>query len=200
MPEKEIETTQKREQFSGRARRRVVPVAAIGLIVVIAVVAAVYAGSGNRSSGDSAALFGEPVAGPRSYVGKLVPMTPVEPVIEGDWVNIPLETLEEKDIVYFEVENNARDRVPMMAYITPSGRVFAGTSMCEPCRGRHFSLAGETLVCDSCRTTYTIEGHEFISGSKECGSYPPVYMEPEVKNGVVKISRDRILKWRPRAF
>lgn len=144
--------------------------------------------------------FGEPVAAPRSYVGRFVSMTTVEPVIEDGKIKIPFVEIDKNNIVYFEVENNEGTQVPLMAYITPSGRLFAGSSMCEPCRGRKFSLAGETLVCDTCRTTYTIEDHKFISGAVACGSYPPVYMSPGLEDGMVTIELEKVLTWRIRAL
>jgi len=99
----------------------------------------------------------------------------------------------------FEIENNENQLVPLMMYITPSGRIFAGSSMCEPCRGRTFSLAGETLVCDTCKTTYNIETHEFISGSPTCGKYPPVNMSPIIEDGMVIIELEEVLNWKIRA-
>ena len=127
-------------------------------------------------------------------------MTEVEPLIEDDMIKIPLAVVDGNSIVSFTVENDEGFAVPLMAYITPSGRLFAGSSMCEPCRGRTFSLAGETLVCDTCRTTYTIENHQFITGSTACGAYPPVYMEPQVEDGTINIELDKVLSWRIRAL
>ncbi len=187
----------KKEQFTqpARAGRRLTVIVPVLLIIILAAGYLLV----TRDSGADADHFGEPVAEPRSYIGRVISMTPAEPTVDGGWITLPLELVSAVDIVSFELENNEGLSVPMMAYITPSGRLFIGSSMCEPCRGRTFSLAGETLVCDACRTTYTIESHEFISGSVACGSYPPVYMEPVIENGLVKIPLDRVLEWRIRA-
>jgi hypothetical protein len=127
-------------------------------------------------------------------------MTEIDATVEGEWLTIPLAAVDEYGIVYFEAENDEGFQVPMMAYVGPSGRIFAGSSLCEPCRGRTFSLAGETLVCDTCRTTYTIEDHEFISGSPICGEYPPVSLDPIIEEGLIKIPMENILSWRIRAL
>lgn len=199
MTEKNFQTSNKKEQFAKKSGRKM-PM----IIVLLAILAAgvlgtvVLLGSSGGTANDLP--FGEPAASTRSYIGRVVSMTPVEPLIEADRVSISLDLLEASDIVYFEVENQDGFQVPLMAYITPSGRVFTGSSMCEPCQGRYFSLAGETLVCDSCRTTYTIESHEFISGSRDCGSYPPVYMKPVVENGIVSIALEDILQWQIRTY
>jgi hypothetical protein len=199
MATKNINRKSKKEQFIKQSSGRKPLLIAILLVAVIGTVAAglLLRGPGAEDDG---AYFGEPAVQTRSYIGRVVPMTAIEPLIEGGWVSIPLTLLEENDIVYFEVENNEGFLVPLMAYITPSGRIFTGSSMCEPCQGRSFFLAGETLVCETCRTTYTIESHEFISGSQDCGRYPPVYMQPVIENGMVSIALEDILQWQIRTY
>ncbi|MDW7738996.1 MAG: Fe-S-containing protein [Bacillota bacterium] len=199
MNEKNKQLKSKKDQFTGSPKSKlpliliVVAILGIGIFSIVSLMS-------NQESETSGSFFGEPSAPTRSYIGRVVTMTRVEPLIDDAWATITLEELEEKDIVFFEVENDEGFMVPLMAYITPSGRVFTGSSMCEPCQGRYFSLAGETLVCDTCRTTYTIENHEFLSGSQACGQYPPVYMKPEVDNGLVKIALSDIMNWEIRAY
>lgn len=192
-----IDTSRKRELFTRRqsTRRNWYLVGGLGMIVVVTVAF----GLQRTRTPDPAGPWGDPVAAQRSYVGRFISMTAIEPTIDDDWVTLPLSVVADKNIVSFSVANSAGYMVPMMAYLSPSGRLFAGSSMCEPCRGRTFSLAGETLVCDTCRTTYTIEDHRFLSGSFACGQYPPVYMEPVVADGMIRIPRNHVLNWTIRA-
>ncbi len=195
------ESTAKRNQFQGGndgKKKKVLFTVLIIAVAAIAVITGYYLLQGSKN--DETASSGSPVLEERSYIGEFVSMTAVEATIEGEWLIIPLAVVDEHGIVYFEAENDEGFQVPLMAYVGPSGRIFAGSSMCEPCRGRTFSLAGETLVCDTCRTTYTIEEHEFISGSPVCGKYPPVSMEPIVEDGLIKIPLENILSWRIRAL
>ncbi len=188
----------KKEQFIRPKKNKLSLILGVALLVLAAgVLVFTLVETPKQAEGD---YFGEPVASPRSYVGRVVSMTEVEPVIEGDKIRIPFSVVEERDIVYFEVANAEGTLVPLMAYITPSGRLFTGSSMCEPCRGRTFSLAGETLVCDSCRTTYTIENHEFIAGSPVCGSYPPVQMGGALVGDTLVIPLQEVLEWRIRSL
>ena len=186
----------KKEQFTQKPKVNITTV----LVIAVAVIGVVAAFQATRPTQATTEYFGEPVAVPRSYVGRVVSMARVEPVVENGQIKLPLAEIDRNNIVFFELENDQGTLVPMMAYITPSGRLFAGSSMCEPCRGRTFSLAGETLVCDTCRTTYTIEDHRFISGAAICGSYAPVYMNPVVTNGMVVIDQQQVLSWRIRAL
>jgi len=199
MAKNNYKNTDKKEQFIRKEKSKLpYIIAAILLIVLITVGSIALSGKPDNKSADLP--FGDPVATPRSYIGRAVSMTKVEPQLNEVYASIPLETLEANDIVYFEVANNNGFLVPLMAYITPSGRIFTGSSMCEPCQGRYFSLAGETLVCDTCRTTYTIDSHEFLSGSRDCGSYPPVYMEPIIGDGMINLPLDKILQWESRVY
>jgi len=191
----------KRKQFQGASavgKKRLLFVVLIALVAVIAVTTGYYLLQGSQN--DEGARLGSPALEGRSYIGEVVSMTEIDATVEGEWLTIPLAAVDEYGIVYFEAENDEGFQVPMMAYVGPSGRIFAGSSLCEPCRGRTFSLAGETLVCDTCRTTYTIEDHEFISGSPICGEYPPVSLDPIIEEGLIKIPMENILSWRIRAL
>ncbi|HSW36392.1 MAG TPA: Fe-S-containing protein [Candidatus Limnocylindrales bacterium] len=185
----------KKKQFT-RPQKSKLPLVIGSVVLIAAVVFAVMAFT--RPSEDNIEYFGEPVVASRSYVGQLIPMTVVEPVVENNQIKIPLAEVDDYNIVTFELANDEGTLVPLMAYITPSGRLFVGTSLCEPCGGRTFSLAGETLVCGACRTTYNIEDHTFISGSEICGRFTPVNLYPTVDDGMISIDLEQVLNWRIR--
>ncbi len=189
-------TQSKKDQFTQPEKSKLPLILGAVAVLVVAVVVFVFLG-GNQND-EAISYFGEPVTQSRSYVGKLISMTPITPEITETQVRIPLDVVDEANIVSFEIENDEGTLVPLMAYITPSGRLFVGSSMCEPCRGRTFSLAGDTLVCDTCRTTYTIEEHVFIAGAQACGSYPPVNMNAKVIDGVIEFDLQEVLSWRIR--
>lgn len=191
------QTQNKKDQFINQKKSKA-PIL-IGVITLFIIGALALVLLNELGEKDKIVYFGEPVVSERSYIGKLIKMTNVEPLVESDSIKIPLDTVDQNSIVYFESENKNKEIVTMMAYITPSGRLFAGSSLCEPCRGTTFSLAGDTIVCDTCKTTYNIETHEFISGAKICGTYPPVNMKPEVIDGQIVIPKEEILKWKTRA-
>jgi hypothetical protein len=189
--------TAKKEQFT-KPQKSKWPLI-VGVIAMVAAAVFIFT-QFNSPPAAQIEYFGEPVAETRSYIGKFISMTKVEPVIENSEIKISFADVDQNNIVFFEAENDEGTVVPLMAYITPTGRLFVGSSMCEPCRGRTFSLAGETLVCDTCRTTYTIEEHKFISGAVACGSYPPVNMNGRIEGGFVVIDQAEVLNWRIRTL
>lgn len=189
------QTLNKKEQFTKTQKSKLPLVVAIFSIAVILIGGFFMFKSPNKEDSN---YFGEPVLKERSYIGTVIPGTKIEPIIENNQIKIPLSVVDQNNMVSFEIENSEGFLVPMMVYVTPTGRIFAGSSMCEPCRGRTFSLGGETLICDTCRTTYTIETREFISGAKICGTYPPVSMNPIIQDDKVVIELEEVLNWRIR--
>jgi hypothetical protein len=148
-----------------------------------------------RHAASPSSTLGEPVAAARSYIGKVEQMTPIQPVVENGMIRFALSDVDKANIVSFEMENDERFLVPMMAYITSSGRLFVGCSLCA-CGGKTFSLAGKALVCDTCRSTYDIETQLFLAGVSLCRKYPPVPMKVTVANGRILLDRSNVLKWR----
>ena len=99
---------------------------------------------------------------------------------------IKLADVDQLNIVDFELKNSQNVSVPMMAYITSSGGLFVGHSACA-CGSLTYFLAGEALVCSSCRSTFTIEDQEFISGAASVGSEPPARIKYVIEDGMIVI-------------
>lgn len=160
--------------------------AALSLVVIAVMVFFVYQGLSSKDPQASAS--GTVVAAPRSYIGKKEQATAIQPDLTSDKASISLADVDRLNIVDFEWENLKGDPVPVMAYITSSGRLFVGHSLCG-CGGTEFFLAGEVLVCGSCRTTFTIEDQKFMSGSTTAGKNPPARIKSVVENGMIVIKQ-----------
>jgi len=76
---------------------------------------------------------------------------------EGDTVSIPVSELDSGKMLAF------------MAYKL-DGDYYVRANVCPPCRSTSFSLDGDTLVCDSCRTRFEASTGAGISGA--CVNYP----------------------------
>ncbi|MFH1651537.1 MAG: Fe-S-containing protein, partial [Chloroflexota bacterium] len=71
-------------------------------------------------------------------------------------------------------------RLSFMAY-EQDGSLIVRANVCPPCRSVGFSLAGDTLVCDSCGTTFKAKTGDGISGA--CVAYPKAAAAYDINNG-----------------
>ncbi|MFB3884797.1 MAG: Fe-S-containing protein [Thermodesulfobacteriota bacterium] len=168
--------------------------------VSLAILAIALAGIGywliEGNSGANPKLSSQPkVSGKFDYAGQSVPMTDIVTKVEKGKISVPLEVVMEKRMVRFEYENNG-NKIPLLSYITPSGKVITAVSMCEPCRSTRFHIQNKTLVCNACYTEWNLENLEGIKGG--CLAYPPDVIPSTIENGQIRIEEKTILQWKPR--
>ncbi len=171
--------------------------------------------SGNSGSGEQVAKAAPAVTTNRASISDpvdfsqgRVDMSPIEYTVEGDSVKVSVAEVVAKKLVSFaflspevriEDRNFAgRPELPMMAMVSPSGKLTVGVSYCEPCRGTTFHTEEDgTLTCNSCGTKWDAETLEARSGA--CGAYPPDEIEVTVEDGQVLIPKSTLESWEPRA-
>ncbi|MDW7673381.1 MAG: Fe-S-containing protein [Bacillota bacterium] len=133
-----------------------------------------------------------------SYQGKILGMTDIE-LIQTDEgaVGFTLEDLKQSELIYSNFYfNGESNRVPVMAYISPAGRVVVAVSLCEPCQSESFHISGNELVCDTCRTKWLLNDLRGISGG--CLTYPPEELNYTVDEGYINILEADLKSWGPR--
>jgi uncharacterized membrane protein len=97
-----------------------------------------------------------------------------------------VHVLKEKMMVRFEYEANSI-KIPLLSYITQSGRVVTAVSMCEPCWSTRFHIQDKTLVCNACYTIWNLESLKGIQGG--CRNYPPDVIPSAVENNQIQIDK-----------
>lgn len=130
-----------------------------------------------------------------SYSGQAFGMTDIEANVEDGRISIPLDAVLKNKIVRFNYENKGQN-LPLLAYITPSGKAVTAVSVCEPCRSTRFHIKGKSMVCNACATEWKLETLQGIKGG--CLNYPPDYIPSLVENGRVWIEEKAVTQWRPR--
>lgn len=130
-----------------------------------------------------------------NYAGQKISMTDVSAKVQNGKISLPLETVLEKRLVRFEYESNG-NKIPLVAYITQTGKVVTAVSMCEPCRSTRFHIEGKTIVCNACATTWNLETLKGISGG--CLNYPPDVIPSAVEKGLIQIDEKLVTQWKPR--
>jgi len=147
------------------------------------------------TAADSKDLTQPKVSGTVDYTGQKIPMTDVQPSVGNGKISIPLDLVLEKRIVRFEYEANG-SKIPLLSYITQTGKVVTAVSMCEPCRSTRFHIKDKTIVCNACGTLWNLETLKGISGG--CLNYPPDLLPSTVDKGRIQIDEKVVAQWKPR--
>lgn len=135
------------------------------------------------------------ILAPQNYQQQLVAQTPVQAVVTGGTIQIPLQAIEANKFIITTYAGGGRS-LKLTSYIAPSGKVITAVSICEPCRSETFHIAGNQLVCNACGTKWDLETLKGISGG--CLNYPPDVLESTLENGNIVIAESLVANWQPR--
>lgn len=115
--------------------------------------------------------------------------------VEDGKIIISLDYVRERKFVDFSYINGVKV-VPLLAYISPDGKLVTAISMCEPCNSRRFHIQGDEIICNSCGTTWKLKNLDAVSGA--CGNYPPDPIPSTVVGNTVQIDEAVVANWRSR--
>ena len=119
-----------------------------------------------------------------------VTATWIKPQVAGDTVSIPVSEVNDNKIVHFNVAVAAGSEIAFMAYDI-DGKLNVRANVCPPCRSIGFSLSKDTLICDTCRTTFEAKTGEGISGA--CVGYPKAAVPYEISDGKIVMMGNDLL-------
>ena len=110
----------------------------------------------------------------------------ITPTVSVDTVSIPVKIVQDNWNTHFLV-NAPGGTMGFMAYVLNDG-IHVRASICPPCRGKTYTLDGNTLVCDTCATTFNAVTGVGIAGA--CVNYPKAAAAYEIVDGnlIMKIS------------
>lgn len=129
------------------------------------------------------------------YWAKAIRMTDVSAKVENGKISIPLDMVKEKKIVRFMYEGNGL-KIPLLSYVTETGKVVTAVSVCEPCRSTRFHIKDKLIVCNSCYTEWNLDTLKGIKGG--CLKYPPDAIPSTVAHGSISIEENHVTQWKPR--
>ena len=185
----------KKEKVLGEKKRK-----GFWIPISLAVVAAVLVVVGywviQGSTGANPGVSSQPrVSEKVDYAGQTIRMVDIQAKVENGKISIPLNVVKEKNMVRFEYENNGL-KIPLLSYITQSGRVITAVSMCEPCRSTRFHIKDKTIVCNACATEWNLETLKGIQGG--CLNYPPDVIPSTIVKDRIQIDEKIVTQWKPR--
>jgi len=113
----------------------------------------------------------------------------VEPQVDGNIVSIPVSEVEDNWNIHFKL-NIADGNQNFMAY-TVDGKTYVRANVCPPCRSVGFSLQGNILVCDTCKTTFEAKTGDGIKGA--CVDFPKAAVPYEITDGNIVMSEANLI-------
>jgi len=90
--------------------------------------------------------------------------------------SIPASEIESNKMTHFMIGTPAGD-MAFMAYELGE-KTYVRSNVCPPCRSVGFSLEGNTLVCDTCATTFDAKTGDGIDGA--CVDFPKASISYEI--------------------
>ena len=185
----------KKEKVLGEKKRKHLWIP-ISLAVVAAVLVVVGYWVLQGDTGVDSRVSSQPKVSEKvDYAGQTIRMVDISAKVEKGKISIPLDVVKEKKMVRFEYEGNGV-KVPLLAYITESGKVITAVSMCEPCRSTRFHISDNKIVCNACATEWNLETLKGIQGG--CLNYPPDVIPSTIEKDRIQIDEKIITQWRPR--
>ena len=130
-----------------------------------------------------------------NYTGQTIRMADIQAKVQNGKISISLDVVKEKKMVRFEYQANGV-YVPLLSYITQSGRVVTAVSICEPCRSTRFHINDKKIVCNACATEWNLETLKGIQGG--CLNYPPDLIPSTIEKGRIIIDEKVVTQWKPR--
>ncbi len=185
----------KKEKVLGEKRKK-----PYWVLISLAVLAILLAGTSywiiDGNTGSNPKVSTQPKLNEKvDYAGQNIVMTDVQAKLENGNISIPLDVVKEKKMIRFEYGNNG-NKIPLLAYVTPSGRVVTAISMCEPCRSTRFHINEKKIVCNACGTEWNLETLKGIQGG--CLNYPPDVVPSTIVKDRIQIDEKFITQWKPR--
>lgn len=134
----------------------------------------------------------QPVVAPAvvSDTGFVV-MHPVTARDAGDRIAIPLEEVKRYRLVSFEMQTRTTIR-PLLAYISPDGRVVTAVSVSEHCGSTEFKIKDNKIYCARCPSNWDMLTMEAYAC---CGKYYPDPIPSTVEGDEVLIEKTVIEGW-----
>lgn len=150
----------------------IVKIALALALTAIATLATIGCGGGS-DAGTTTREVSTPVSTPSGGgntggSGGTIRPTWIDARVQGDAVSIPAREVDGGKMLHFKVTDGGAT-MAFMAYKL-DGERHVRANVCPPCRSIGFSLSGDILVCDSCRTTFEASTGDGISGA--CRDYP----------------------------
>lgn len=187
-----VESTDSAEQKTAKPKIKII--AMVLLLVVLAGGLSVYFGVLFREF--HPVIDKQPsIVVPIEYgVAQKIPSQPVDAKMERGFIAIPLQKVIDMKLVRF-YDPEGIQAVPIIAYITPEGKLVTAMSKSEQCQSEDFYLEGHNIHCASCPSYWNMSSLEAYAC---CQRYYPDPIPSSIVDNSVRIDPQLVRNWRPR--
>ena len=128
------------------------------------------------------------------YRDEEIRSTPVEAVMIDGKIGVSLRSVQEHKLVRF-FDPEKQQEVPIIAYITPQGKLVTAMSKSEQCGSTDFFLSGNNVHCASCGSYWNMASMEAYAC---CQRFYPDPIPSSVSGDMVVIDPAAVRQWRSR--
>ncbi|MCI0706912.1 MAG: Fe-S-containing protein [Ignavibacteriae bacterium] len=119
---------------------------------------------------------------------------PVQATISNGFITIPLESVRSNKLVRF-FDPEGVQSIPMIAYITPEGKLVTAMSKSENCQSTDFYLKGHNIHCASCPSYWNMSSLEAYAC---CQRFYPDPVPSSLVDNEIRIDAQLVRSWHPR--
>jgi len=127
-------------------------------------------------------------------VQEKIPSQQIDAVMNDGFMSIPLERVKSLKLVRF-FDPEGIQAIPVIAYISPEGKLVTAISKSENCQSTDFYLEGHNIHCASCPSYWNMSSLEAYAC---CQRFYPDPIPSSVVGNEVRIDAKVVRDWRPR--
>lgn len=119
----------------------------------------------------------------------------IEASIKDQWIVIPVQQLRDYKIVRFH-DPAGIQAIPILAYLTPEGKIVTAMSLSENCQSKDFYLQGHNIHCANCPSYWNMSSLEAYAC---CQRFYPDPIPSTLVNDEIRIEASVVRGWQPRS-
>ncbi len=107
-----------------------------------------------------------------------------------DTLSLPVSLVNDNKMIHFLLGEGSDGEIAFMAYEL-NKEIHVRSNVCPPCRSIGFSLLGDTLMCDTCATTFNAKTGDGIEGA--CVDFPKASVPYEIKDETIIMNQNDLV-------
>jgi uncharacterized protein len=128
------------------------------------------------------------------YANRTVEMIDIPSRVEDGFLVFSLDDVRRHELIKVEYQS-ATATVPVLAYISPKGRLVTAISISEPCNATRFTIIDNTIKCNNCPANWELSTMKALAC---CPNNPPDPIPSQVTGNEVRVAVTTLEQWRRR--